>query len=96
MQIKIKNISVNKIFLDKVIFHCLHPNIMKSIDLNTHTISGGIGEEDQIVSLFDETTVFNPNEIRQYVFILQHKDASHKINKFEQVRPLNVKVYSTN
>jgi len=36
LQIKIKNLSVNKIFLDKVIFHCSNPNTMKVLDINTH------------------------------------------------------------
>jgi hypothetical protein len=28
--------------------------------------------------------VFNPNEIRQYLFVLSYKDQNLKINKFEQ------------
>ena len=29
-----KNLSVNKIFLDKVLFHCVNPQTMKIVDLN--------------------------------------------------------------
>eukprot|EP00347_Sterkiella_histriomuscorum_P011398 403372611 len=81
LQIKIKNLSVNKIFLDKVIFHCINANQMKVLDINTHTQSLGFDESQ--VSVFGESVVFNPGEIRQYLFIIQHKDPAYKINKFE-------------
>lgn len=34
--------------------------------------------------MFESAIVFNPNEIRQYLFVLSYKDAGQKINKFEQ------------
>jgi hypothetical protein len=37
-----------------------------------------------IRSLFEDAIVFNPNEIRQYLFMINNKDSSIKINKFEQ------------
>ena len=49
---------------------------MKVLDLNTN-----IGGSHS--SLFEESLVFNPNEIRQYLFMVSLKDAALKLNKFE-------------
>lgn len=38
LQIKIKNLSVNKVFLEKVLFHCANTQVMKVVDLNTQDI----------------------------------------------------------
>ena len=34
--------------------------------------------------MFEDSIVFNPNEIRQYLFAINYKDAAYKVNKFEQ------------
>lgn len=64
LQIKIKNLSVNKIFMDKVLFNVVNPQVMKVIDVNNQA-SGG-------ASIFQDTIVFNPGELRQYLFIIAH------------------------
>jgi len=58
-----KNLSVNKIFLDKVLFHCINPQTMKIMDLNYQdaTCQNDSGSN---LSLFENSIVFNPNEIR--------------------------------
>lgn len=78
-----KNLSVNKIFLDKVLFHCVNPQIMKIVDLNYQDINQG-DATGMNPSLFENSIVFNPNEIRQYLFVLSYSDQTFKINKFEQ------------
>lgn len=57
-----KNLSVNKIFLDKVLFHCINPQTMKIVDLNYQDL--GQNDTGSSPSLFENSIVFNPNEIR--------------------------------
>lgn len=59
----------------------MNTNQMKVLDINTYTEQVGL-EQNQL-SIFGESVVFNPGEIRQYLFIIQNKDPSFKINKFE-------------
>ncbi len=80
LQIKIKNLSVNKIFMDKVMFLCSNVQQMKAIDINFH--------DDPVegpLSIFSDTVVFNPGEVRQYLFMIQMKEPTFKINKLEVV-----------
>ena len=69
-----KNLSVNKIFLDKVLFHCVNPQTMKVGDLNFQDAEGAENGVGSSPSLFENSIVFNPNEIRQYLFVLSNKD----------------------
>lgn len=71
MQIKIKNLSVNKIFLEKVLFHSSTPQVMKVVDLNIQ--KGDSKAKDQDLSIFNDSIVFNPGEIRQYLFMVAHQ-----------------------
>lgn len=80
---------MNKIFLEKVAFICLHANIMKAIDLN-HSISAL--ESENSVNIFTDATVFNPEEVRQYLFVIVPKDLNYKINRFEVVRNFKMSI----
>ena len=71
MQIKIKNLSVNKIFLEKVLFHSSTPQVMRVVDLNIQ--KGDSKAKDQDLSIFNDSIVFNPGEIRQYLFMVAHQ-----------------------
>ncbi len=55
---------------------------MKIVDLNYQEV--GQNDTGSSPSLFENSIVFNPNEIRQYLFVLSYKDLNIKINKFEQ------------
>mmetsp|Transcript_17795 Transcript_17795/g.17022 ORF Transcript_17795/g.17022 Transcript_17795/m.17022 type:complete len:189 (+) Transcript_17795:88-654(+) len=61
LQIKVTNTSVNKVFMERVLFNCLHPNIMKAVDLNCKIQQN---EDDENISIFQNSIVFNPEEIR--------------------------------
>ena len=39
---------------------------------------------DEQESIFKDAIVFNPNEVRQYLFLVQPKEVSLKLSKFEQ------------
>jgi hypothetical protein len=71
---------VNKIFLDKVLFHCANPQLHKVADLNTIEVENNMDEQE---SIFKDAIVFNPNEVRQYLFLVQPKEVSLKLSKFE-------------
>ncbi|CDW87010.1 UNKNOWN [Stylonychia lemnae] len=73
--------QIGFIFMFKVDFQDNYFILMKVVDVNNHVVSGL--DDNDIVSIFNESIAFNPGEIRQYLFIIQHKDTAHKINKFE-------------
>jgi hypothetical protein len=79
-----KNLSVNKIFLDKVQFHCQDPKVLRVTDLNVQDIHKQQDGQLMQPSLFEDTLVFNPSEVRQYLFAINYMDPALKVNKFEQ------------
>lgn len=90
LQIKIKNLSVNKIFLERVLFHCANPQLLKVVDLNNQDLHKSLpssqeGSNASAVSIFQDSIVFNPSEVRQYLFLVAHATghSAAKINKFE-------------
>ena len=70
LQVKVTNVSVNKVFPESFIFKCWKPNEFDLEDLNE--------------TVYDRTVVFNPEEIRSFIFILSPKDPKiQQINKFK-------------
>jgi len=70
LQVKVTNVSVNKVFPESFKFKCWKPNEFEAIDLN---------DED----ILKNTIAFCPHEIRSFIFILEPKDSGYKINKFK-------------
>lgn len=67
LQVKVTNVSVNKVFPESFIFKCWQPNLFDLIDMNENKDGNAI---------LDKSIVFNPDEIRSFIFILKPKDPS--------------------
>ena len=69
MQVKVANISVNKVYPHNIQFLLRQPKEFKLTDLNSH---------------MPETVCFSPDEIRSFIFMIEPKDSTKKINKFNE------------
>ena len=58
---KVTNVSVNKVFPESFIFKCWKPSEYDLEDMNEQGV-------------FDKSVVFNPEEIRSFIFVLSPKD----------------------
>lgn len=66
---KVTNVCSNKVFPESFVFKCWKPSIFELVDLNKE------GSYDSVV--------FNPNEIRSFIYMLTpHDKETYKINKF--------------
>ena len=74
----LKNISVNKLFIDKVAFQNIHSNYLKITDLSVVQKQGELESQGQ--SVFVDTVCFNPEEKRSYLFWLQPIDTYYKLD----------------
>jgi hypothetical protein len=82
LQIKVTNSSYNKVFPESFTFHPLNEKEYKVTDLNQNA--------------FRKSHVFDRDEVRSLIFIIQHTDPNHKINKFraEQLGKLEIRWFN--
>ena len=88
LQVKVTNVSVNKVFPESFLFKCWRPEEFDLVDLN---------EKADGQAILERSIVFNPEEIRSFIFILKPKDPKIlQINKFksEQLGQLEINWYN--
>ena len=75
LHFNLTNTTVNHIFLDKVMFHCLESKKFAVTDCSLCETTGK--------SVFSETTDMLPGDTRSYLFLISPREKDLKLNKYE-------------
>ena len=69
IQVRIRNVSANKIFVENVKFASSVSQLLELVDLNEVIEANNNGQDAE--GLFDDTVCFHQDEVRQYLYLLK-------------------------